>query len=207
MNSCCSDGIPWAHEGAVVPGERHDHVEQVPQPVVDGRRRKEEQILLLTAEKARHRRVPRRIRVAEGVSFVEHDEPIGVLVVGEHAPPPSRRWPDQLFVVGELLVADDLGGEPRLVEPRPPVRGELSGHHDENVLPPADRILLDESEADLRLARPHAVGEDDPVVLLDDAEGAAEAVLLERGETECVRSRARSQSSSSSANSSRSARR
>ena len=182
---------PVADEGAVVSSERHHHVEQIPQPVVDGRRREEQQILLFATEKAGHRGVPRRVRVSERVRFVEDDETIGVLVVGERSPSRSRSRPYQLFVVRELLVTDDLGGEPCLMESLFPVLLELRGDHEQRMLPTSNGVFLDESEADLRLAGPDAIGEDDSVMLLDDAQRTAEAVLLKRREAERLRTGSR----------------
>ena len=125
------------------------------------------------------------------MGLVEHDQPVGVLVVGQRrlaggASRTGQSEPGQLRITRELLIADDLRGQPSLVKPILPVISKLGRHHEQDVLAPPDGVLLHERKADLRLARAHAVGVHDTVAAADDGERAPEAVVLERGQLDGV---------------------
>ena len=92
----------------------------------------------------------------------------------------------QLRITRELLVADDLGGQARLVQPVLPVVAKLGGHHEQDVLAAPDGVLLHEREADFGLARADTVRVHDTVAAPDDGEGAPEAVVLEGGQLDGV---------------------
>ena len=175
-----------AVEGPVVSRERHDQVVQVPEPVVDGRGGQQHEVLLLAAQQPRQRAVPGRARIAQGVGLVEDDQSVDVLVVGERAVagPRATTRIGELRVGGELLVADHLRGKPRLVQPLAPMLAQLGRHDHQDVKAAPHRVLLHERQADLGLARAHAVRVDDAPVLADDGKRATKAVVLERRQLE-----------------------
>ena len=93
-------------------------------------------------------------------------------------PPVRRVLGRDLLVGGEFVVADHLPGEPSLINPPLPFGLELRRHDDQRHLALAERVFLEEREADLSLAGADAVGVDDAVVPLDDLEGPPVAVPL-----------------------------
>ena len=77
----CARSRCRSRECPVVAGEQHHEVVEVPEPVVDRRRRQQHDLLVRSAEQTLHRPVPGRVLVAERVRLVDEHEPVGVLVV------------------------------------------------------------------------------------------------------------------------------
>ena len=77
------------------------------------------------------------------------------------------------------MIADHLCRQACLVESPVPLLHELRGDHDQDVLAPAYRVFLHESQPHLGLAGTHPIGKHDAAVTVDDAQGAPKAVFLE----------------------------
>ena len=176
------DGVdPGAGEGPVVAREEHHEVVEVPQPVVDRRRRQQHDLLGRTAQQPLHRPIPAGVLVAQRVRLVDDDQAVGVLGVVEMTMPVTCLR-HELLVGGELLEGDDLRRQLGLVDPLTPALGELRGGDDEREDAVLLGALLDEREPDLRLAGPDPIRVDNPAVAAGDDAGALVAVALEGSE-------------------------
>lgn len=166
-------------ERAVVAGEQQHEVVEVPEPVVDRRRGQEHGVFPLAAEQALHRAIPGRVFVAQRVGLVDDDQSVGVLLGGDPACAPAGVGGRKLLVGRELLIGDHLRREAGAVDGVLPRLLELGGADDEREALFAQRVLLDEGQADRRLPGADAVGVENPTVAGENAPGALVAVALE----------------------------